>query len=143
MGNDDIRASGQCLCGGVRYQVRGPLRAVVECHCQTCRRFTGGLWNATAARREHVTFTEEGTLKWYQSSEHVKRGFCAECGSSLFWNRDDRPYLGITAGTLNEPTGLKLAARIFTADPADYYDFSPDIPRHPEAGHGLEIPESG
>lgn len=142
LGNEKPRASGQCLCGSVRYEVRGPLRDILECHCQTCRRFTGGLWNATAAHREHVTIRDGGTLKWYQSSEHVRRGFCGDCGSSLFWNRDDRPYLGITAGTLNEPTGLKLAARIFTAEQADYYDFSPDIPRIPDAGHGLEIPDA-
>lgn len=137
---DSIRASGQCLCGGVRYEVRGPLRPVLECHCRTCRRFTGGIWNATAALREHITFTAEGSLKWYQSSARVRRGFCGECGSSLFWDREDRGYLGITAGTLNEPTGLSLAARIFTGEAADYYSFSQDIPQHLDASHGVEIP---
>ncbi len=142
MSNVEVRASGQCLCGNVRYEVRGPLRPVIECHCRTCRRFTGGLWNATAARRADVTIHEGGTLKWYRSSPAVRRGFCGNCGSSLFWSRDDRPYLGITAGTLNEPTGLKLAARIFTAETADYYHFSPDIPLILDSSHGLEIPES-
>jgi hypothetical protein len=49
--------------------------------------------------------------------------------------------LGITAGTLAEPTGLKLAARIFTAETADYYDFSAEIPKIRDGRHGLEIPE--
>ncbi len=143
MTNDEsrVRATGQCLCGGVRYEVRGPLRDVIECHCNTCRRFSGGLWNATAARRDDITIKDSGSLKWYQSSTHVKRGFCGECGSSLFWNRDDRDMLGITAGTLAEPTGLKLAARIFTAETADYYDFSAEIPKIRDGRHGLEIPE--
>ena len=52
----------------------------------------------------------------------------------------DRDYLGITAGTLNEPTGLELSARIFTGEAADYYSFSPDIPRHLDANHGVDIP---
>lgn len=143
MTNDEsrVRATGQCLCGGVRYEVRGPLRDVIECHCKTCRRFSGGLWNATTAWRGDLTILESGSLKWYQSSTHVKRGFCGTCGSSLFWNRDDREYMGITAGTLNEPTGLKLMARIFTAETGDYYDFSAGIPNIPDWRHGLEIPE--
>lgn len=142
MKKSKVRASGQCLCGGVRYEVRGPLRQVVECHCRTCRRFTGGLWNATAARRADVTVQDGGSLKWYPSSPSVRRGFCGACGSSLFWDREDRDYLGITAGTLNEPTGLRLAARIFTAEAADYYDFSGEVPRIADHRHGLEIPES-
>jgi len=135
-----LRAHGQCLCGGVRYEVRGPLREVLECHCRTCRRVTGGLWNATAARREHLTIHDGGSLAWFASSPGVRRGFCNVCGSSLFWDREDRPYLGITAGTLNEPTGLKLAARIFTEDTGDYYNFSPDVPNHPRHGNVAELP---
>ena len=142
MSDETIRAAGQCLCGSVRYEVRGPLRPIVECHCRTCRRFTGGLWHATAARRKDITLHDGGTLQWYQSSEHVQRGFCGQCGSSLFWNREDRPYLGITAGTLNEPTGLRLAARIFTSETGDYHDFSAELPQVPDAAHGLVIPDA-
>ena len=40
--------TGGCLCGAVRYQVRGPLRSVVMCHCSQCRRQTGHVMAATA-----------------------------------------------------------------------------------------------
>lgn len=140
MTDETIRGTGECLCGNVRYQVRGPLREILECHCRTCRRFSGGLWHATAALREHVTVLEGGTLKWYQSSAKVKRGFCGACGSSLFWSREGLPYLGITAGTLNEPTGLKLVARIFTTETADYYDLHAEHPPLPELEQELKIP---
>ena len=136
-----VRAAGQCLCGSVQYELRGPMRAVLECYCHTCRRFTGGLWNATAVRRNDLTLRDAGTLRWYQSSAHARRGFCGQCGSSLFFDRADRDWIAITAGTLNEPTGLKLAVRIFTAEAPDYYDFSPDVPHFPDNRHGLEIPE--
>ena len=34
-------ATGGCLCGAVRYQVHGPLRDVLICHCVECRRWHG------------------------------------------------------------------------------------------------------
>jgi hypothetical protein len=115
----DVRATGRCLCGAVGYSVRGPLRSsAVACHCTTCRKFTGGLWVGD-------------TLKWYRSSAEAQRGFCANCGSSLFWEGDDEPLWSIAAGSLDEPTGLKLAVHSWTAESADYWSFDPGIPTNP------------
>ena len=41
---------GGCMCAAVRYQVTGPLRDVVGCHCSQCRRMTGHFMAASAAR---------------------------------------------------------------------------------------------
>ncbi len=136
-----VRATGRCQCGGVRYRVRGPLRPVIQCHCQMCRRLTGGIWNATAARRPDVTIEDDGCLEWYRSSAPVRRGFCARCGSSLFWNHDDRPYLSIAAGTIDAPTGLKLAVHIFTKDAGDWYRIEGDVPRVAGGDHGVAFPD--
>ena len=43
---------GGCLCGAVRYEAQGPLRPVVACHCDMCRRTSGHFAAATAVRRE-------------------------------------------------------------------------------------------
>lgn len=126
------RASGRCLCGAVRFTVRGPLRSTaVACHCTSCRRFTGGLWVGTCARREHVHVERGDTLTWYQSSPQARRAFCGRCGSSLFWEGDDEPLWSIAAGSLDEPTGLTLAVHSWTAESADYWSFDPGIPRKP------------
>src|SRR5208282_6413584 len=61
----DVRAKGSCLCGGVRYEVRGPLRDVIACHCSQCRRTTGHYMAATAAKRAHFTVTRDDGLRWY------------------------------------------------------------------------------
>ena len=135
------RATGQCLCGAVRYSIRGPLRStVIACHCRTCRRFTGGLWTGTAVRKEHLLVTEDASLKWFQSSARARRGFCASCGSSLFWEGDDEPLISVAAGSLNEPTGLRLAAHSWTSERADYWSFDPSIPQK-EEWSGLGGPE--
>ena len=60
----DVRATGRCLCGAVRFSIRGPLRSsAVACHCTTCRKFTGGLWVGTCARKEHVIIERGDTLR--------------------------------------------------------------------------------
>ena len=48
--------------------------------------------------------------------------FCKICGSTLFWQADGKDYVAIAAGTLDTPTGLKVAGHIFCADKGDYYD---------------------
>lgn len=125
-----VRATGRCLCGSVKYSVVGPLRSTVTaCHCRTCRRFSGGIYAGTLAKKEHVVIDQDGALKWYQSSEHARRGFCGNCGSSLFWDGSDEPFLSIAAGSVDEPTGLKLACHGWTSEAADYWDFSADLPK--------------
>lgn len=141
-GWEPARALGACHCGNVQYGIEGPLRQVVECHCGTCRRFTGGLWHATAARREDIIIHDEGTLAWYASSAHARRGFCGRCGASLFMEPVALPFIAATAGTLHEPTGLRLAARIFTADGADYGAPGEAVAIHADGQHGLLVPEA-
>ena len=133
----DPKATGGCLCGGVRFEVSGPLRPVIACHCDECRRWSGSFWNATAAQRPDITIREGGALSWYRSSEHARRGFCATCGASLFWDHDDRPHVAIAAGALDKPTGLALAAHIFMAEAGDYYRVSDGLPASPDGRHAV------
>ena len=117
--------TGRCLCGAVRFEVDGPLREVILCHCVECRRWHGHVSAFTAARREHLRYVSDAGLRWIDSPDsdaHARRGFCGECGSSLFWDVPDRDTISIAAGTLDRPTGLKTAGQIYTADPGDYYE---------------------
>ena len=50
-------ATGGCLCGAVRYEVRGPLRDVLICHCTECRRWSGHLFAATVRPTVEVVLT--------------------------------------------------------------------------------------
>jgi hypothetical protein len=127
-------ATGRCLCGAVRYEVRGTLRDVLICHCEECRRWHGHVSASTAARREDLVLLEQHGLRWIQSPRSdagARRGFCAECGSSLFWDAPERPTVSIAAGTLDEPTGLRSAAHWYVSQAGDYYDLPADgLPRH-------------
>lgn len=123
---------GGCLCGGVRYRVEGPLSDVGACHCTQCRRTTGHYFAATTCRRDALRFAAEDTLAWYESSPGIHRGFCARCGSSLFWRDSRRDEVDILAGTLDTPTGLKLIDHIFVANKGDYYEITDGLPQKPQ-----------
>jgi hypothetical protein len=117
--------SGRCLCGAVRYEVDGPLRDVILCHCVECRRWHGHVCAATSVASDALRFVSDAGLRWIDSPEsdaHARRGFCGECGSSLFWDAPDRETISIAAGTLDQPTGLKTVGQIHTADAGDYYE---------------------
>lgn len=116
--------TGSCLCGAVKYEVTGPLRNVVACHCEQCRKQTGTYMSATAAQDGDLKIIEGRGLKWYQSSPNAKRGFCGECGSVLFWKGAGRDYTAIAAGSLDGPTGLRLEGHIFCESAGDYYEIA-------------------
>jgi len=119
--------TGQCLCGSVRFRATGPFRAVSFCHCAQCRQWHGHVGVYTNAMRANVTFLDDRDLAWYQSSPIARRGFCANCGSSLFWDKPDRDSISIAAGSLDPPTGLEAGAQIFTAEKSDYYPLDTSI----------------
>ncbi|MEO5700545.1 MAG: GFA family protein [Casimicrobiaceae bacterium] len=124
--------TGSCLCGGVRFEVSGALRDVVECHCAMCRKTHGHVAAYTAAPHAALRFASERTLAWYDSSPVARRGFCNTCGASLFWQRAAADVISIAAGTLDKPTGLQTTLQIFVDDAGDYYTIRRDVPRRVE-----------
>lgn len=133
-------ATGRCLCGAVRYEVRGDLREVLICHCEECRRWHGHFSASTAARREDLVLVEQRGLRWIDSPSsdaRARRGFCGECGSSLFWDAPGRPTVSIAAGTLelDGHTDLRVAAHWYVSQAGDYYELPADgLPRHQLSG---------
>ena len=113
--------TGSCLCGAVKYEANN-LRNVIACHCEQCRKQTGTYMSATAAKDVDFKLTESRGLKWYRASDTAKRGFCAECGSVLFWKGDGKDYTSITAGSIDGASGLKLEVHIYCDNAGDYYD---------------------
>lgn len=121
--------TGACLCRAVRFTTRGPLRGVVYCHCSQCRRQTGHYYAATNVSDEHLELAGGENLTWYRASDFAQRGFCATCGSALFWKRDGADYVSIMAGSFDAPTGLQGEAHIFVADKGDYYEIADGLPQ--------------
>jgi hypothetical protein len=137
------RASGRCLCGSVRYEVRGPLRDVLLCHCVECRRWAGHVFAAAAAQREDLVLLRSDGLRWIRSPESesaARRGFCSRCGSSLFWDAPTRDTVSIATGTLDEPTGLRPLGHVYVSQAGDYYELPEDgLPRHQQLNEAAPL----
>jgi hypothetical protein len=134
-------ATGRCLCDAVSYEVRGPMRDVLMCHCIECRRWNGHFSASTAVARDDLVLVEQRGLRWFDSPDsdlNARRGFCAECGSSLFWEAADRATISIAAGSLDTPTGLRTAGHWYVSQVGDYYELGDDgLPRR-SRGSGRE-----
>lgn len=120
---DDTR-TGSCLCGAVSYSATGPLRDILYCHCSQCRKQTGHFLASTGVPSDRLKFTRDEGLAWYRASDFASRGFCRNCGSTLFWKGDDENEISIAAGTLDDSSGLVEQGHIYCADKGGYYEIS-------------------
>ncbi|MCV3270229.1 GFA family protein [Roseobacter sinensis] len=118
---------GSCLCGAVTYTARGTIGAPAACHCTQCRKQSGHVWASSYV--EDGTLEITGDVRWFQSSEKAKRGFCPTCGSALFWSHDDDDFICFSTGSIDGPTGLRLRGHIHTAAKGDYYSIAADEPQ--------------
>ncbi|MEX0808642.1 MAG: GFA family protein [Dongiaceae bacterium] len=131
--NEPVLARGRCLCGAVTYAVHGKLREQLSvCHCHMCRRHHAGAGIYTSAAKADVEIDGGTALRWYESSPGIKRGFCAACGSSLFWTGDNYPNLDIASGSLDASPRLVLGHHIFVAHKGDYEEIADDLPKYPD-----------
>jgi hypothetical protein len=115
----------------VKFRVEGELKGPDACHCSMCRRQSGHYWASTNAPQSALTIEGEDHLRWYQSSEKVRRGFCATCGSFLFWDPLEYDVIAVAMGAFDKPTGTKLHVHIGVADKGDYYEIADGLPQRP------------
>ncbi|MCB9660542.1 MAG: GFA family protein [Polyangiales bacterium] len=93
----EIRTGG-CQCGAIRYAVDGPLGRASICHCRMCQKAFGNAF-APLVTAKGFRLTR-GALRHFQSSNKVRRGFCADCGTPLTY----------------EPLGYSVEVAIATLD---------------------------
>lgn len=128
------KLTGGCLCGGVKFSFPNEnLRTADACHCSQCRRWSGFLWGSVNAPLGAVRFINDKSLKWYRASEYARRGFCGECGASMFWHGEKleghNTRIAIALGALDEPHQIKIEEHIFVADKGQYYEIADALPQ--------------
>ena len=130
--------SGQCHCGAIHYEMTPETVHHALCHCQDCRRASGGVavsWGLVARDGLNIT----GEPKIYASSEHGRRLYCGDCGTSLFYTNEEifPGQIDVQTATLDDPAAIPVQAQIQTAERIKWMahlDELPSFERYPPTG---------
>ena len=120
--------SGGCQCGAVRFRVGAVGRASI-CHCRMCQKAFGSFFGPLVSTSE-ITWTR-GAPKRFQSSNLVRRGFCADCGTPLTFEHPAGVELAI--GAFDDPSAVAPTIQVFPAEKLPFTDGLADLPVRP--GH--------
>lgn len=123
-----LRAS--CLCNSVRFEIHETPSEPTACHCTQCRKQTGHFLASANVKKSAIKLLSAETLSWFQSSEKVRRGFCAKCGSTLFWEPVFRDWTSVALGCIEGPSALSLERHIFVSEKGDYYVLADGLPQN-------------
>ncbi len=127
-------AQGSCLCGTVRYEIDGPFKTMLSCHCSICRKHHGSMFatfvSAPVDGFRWISGAENVTR--YPSSDQFDRPFCKTCGSPV---ATPVPSLGLVfapAAALDGDLGIDLQGHIFTGSKAPWYEITDSLPQYAE-----------
>ena len=128
---------GSCLCGSVRYEVRGAVGRVSHCHCSMCRKAHGAAFATygRVERNDFVLISGVADVASYSSSAGVTRTFCKQCGSNLQFISEKRPTtLSLALGTLDDDPDVHGSLHIFVDSKAPWFEITDGLPQHAERG---------
>ena len=129
--------TGRCLCGAARFTLAETPSACSACHCGMCRRWSGGVEMGVLVQPGGIAWDADETLRTYASSDWAERGFCAACGTSLFWRLTaEGPMQGMLSlgvGALDDAAGLTFDAEVYIDHKPESYAFAGERNRMTEA----------
>lgn len=121
---------GGCLCGAVRYAAAKLDDHMHACHCTMCRRISGSATMSVNVPFAAMRITGGENVVAYASSAWATRSFCGRCGTGLWYRltEKDADYT-LSAGTLDDLTGLRMTQEIYVETKPEGYAFAGDHPR--------------
>lgn len=128
---------GSCLCGEVRFSYTGPSLWCAHCHCSMCQRAHGAPLVTWVGVPENALKMEgDDHLRWYESSRDAQRGFCTNCGSSLFFRSSRWPgEIHVVRPNIDGEIDREPSAHVFWESHAAWFGFEDNLVRK-ESGAG-------
>ncbi len=124
---------GSCLCGKVKYEIEKFEADIANCYCTMCRKNSGSAFATYGSVRSiNLNWTAgKEHIKVYKSSAQAERGFCENCGSSLFFRMLGQPAdYEIALGTLDDEPDHLPNANIFYDSRAKWSDQNETLPKY-------------
>lgn len=120
-----MKATGSCLCEGVKFTFKLKAKHFDGCHCSMCRKWGGGP-ALTVESDGEIEFVGVENLAIYSSSEWAERGFCKVCGSHLFYRLKDKNlnFCNFNLGTIDNHEDFKFTTQIYIDAKPENYSFS-------------------
>ncbi|WP_300057038.1 GFA family protein [uncultured Roseobacter sp.] len=120
--------TGGCLCGAVTYTLKDEPAEIGACHCNMCRKWSGGIYIGLEAKPDAVEIKGAENLTAYASSEWAERAFCTTCGSNLYYRvTASGPHEGtyhFGAGTVDDLGDAKMTGELFIDNKPKGYSFA-------------------
>lgn len=123
---------GACLCGAVRFEADPAKAEAHACHCEMCRRWTGAAFFSVEVAPEALRFDEPAPIATRQTSDWAERGWCAGCGSHLFYRLTAGPradWVHLSLGLLDDPSTVPFGGEIYIDSKPACYAIAGDHPR--------------
>lgn len=123
---------GGCLCGAVRYDATGDPVNQRVCHCTLCQKAIGAAFNARVLFPiESVSIS--GPIGTFHSSETLERGFCKQCGTTIFSRRLSAGIMGLTVGSLDDPSLFHPDMHFWISAKQPWLKIEDGLPQHRDA----------
>jgi hypothetical protein len=120
---NELEKQGSCLCGAVKVSAKTKNNNVDACHCNMCRKWTGGPLLAIQCDGD-VNFEGDDNISVFNSSEWAERGFCSKCGTHLFYRLKEQNHYALPVGLLDDEESFVLELQIFIDEKPSFYSFA-------------------
>jgi hypothetical protein len=127
-------STGSCLCGAVRYELRGDPALMYYCHCGTCRKANGSSFatNLIVPADDFTITAGRERLTAFESSPAKHRYFCSACGSPIYSHAEATKHIvSVRCGTLDGDPGVRPAVHTYVATRAPWFEITDAIPQKP------------
>ena len=124
-----VRLTGGCQCGAVRYRLEAAPTGANICHCRMCQKAGGGPLMAYAGVRLDGIVWTRGAPTVFASSAVAERGFCPNCGTPLSYRTIGRDRISVTIGSLDRPSAAAPEMQYGIESKLPWLDLVPSLPQ--------------